>query len=686
MKINKTDANFAGSNNANQTSASDTTDLNLGQVQGLTAEEEIRQLREKLAKLQGNQNTRYTSDDGYNPFEGLGTEIIACGFNTDTFNTFVDEFNKVADMPRTRHQLAVKVYPITQPNLKMPLICISSRSTTGKIVVYSVLIESMLSEKLVPEIITHKENNTISTLVYDITAANCYDTETKLAIIEATCHAYGLDHDTEVMGFKENGNGVNVVLLSGYILPKEANMEDKSLPAAVFNNAWLALKDYIGANDSSTAIDARRLTSNAAEVRLANDFTPGASYKHLDGEIVASDLMTTLDLVAVRNNNRNNGTYQYNEALQRHEVHGSTHSVNLARATMLVDFCPSAVETPQNVYYQQQPSTKPGFQPQLIITSTGTTMAHTHSTEGLATQLLSLVTATNVASNYGWVRAFEVMPGRQSLKKNIGLLGIEHCPWSTATEDLKERKVSTVKSSKDADSFTPIEFARLWCNEYASVAIDITECGRTDWYQSVFLMAAMNVPGAKEAIIEEADRLTNNHFSGIWNRMNVDNPDAPIVLNNMVRVHLGTYQDEGDIRRDLRTIDYLSILERSNKDIDFIIGATMCQIPGNFNQKTLTDRREIICQSFSNVDITGIAHRVYVLPAFLSALTAAMNQCGIRFRTDGATGYLQTNNRGVIDLGLGFKFDASNNMFTSFDNPYSGVNIAPAMGNPAYRF
>lgn len=241
-------------------------------------------------------------------------------------------------------------------------------------------------------------------------------------------------------------------------------------------------------------------------------------------------------------------------------------------------------------------------------------------------QLLALIPALSLRENNQWVQAFR--------NNGFGAEGVDmHDIGAVGIEVNFENNPSGIGSRIDtkSDSFKPEHLHKLVASTVQPgliLSLDVPECGSSTWYNGVFAAAAAGNPRANQAIIDAANYLTNgrfgNHFHG--GRIAVDEDN---------RIHLGHYADRSGVRRDIRDIDYLAVLNMvGEKDLGVVRDWSDTFVKTGFPLALrLAGRKRILTNLVNDVQITGFARRVTFEADFLDALAKSVAECGLSIRT-----------------------------------------------------
>jgi hypothetical protein len=255
-------------------------------------------------------------------------------------------------------------------------------------------------------------------------------------------------------------------------------------------------------------------------------------------------------------------------------------------------------------------------------------------------QLLALVTAFTLADNHAWVEAFRPAPMSNSAEidwKDIGAIGIE-ANFEKNPNGFGSRVDTKSDAFQRGQGQTSDHLLRLVGSVITPkliLSLDVPECGPQTWFNGIFAAAAElsgnNWQKANEIIIRAANVLTHGNFSRYFQA------GGRVASDEFNRIHLGWYVDRHGVKRDLREIDYLAVLNMVG-DRDPEVAREWSDTFARTNldlQVRLAKRKHIIegILGKNNVEFTGFARRVTFEPAFIVALLNACKDTGLSVRT-----------------------------------------------------
>lgn len=275
-----------------------------------------------------------------------------------------------------------------------------------------------------------------------------------------------------------------------------------------------------------------------------------------------------------------------------------------------------------NPYVVQQPQVSQKYAARMVVTNMHSTFATT-----TPAQLLALVTALSVRDDNNWIQAFRPTPiaGNDIDMHDIGAIGIEANFENNPTG-------FGARINTKADSFRPENLGQLvgaMIQPGLIISLDVPECGPETWYSSIFAAASNGSIEATEAIYNAANQLTNGNFGRYFAL------GAQIFTDLGNRVHTGYYTDKNGVKRDIRDIDYLAVMnlvgERDPQAIrDWSDTFTRTQFP--LIQRLAARKRTITALTGQSAEFTGFAQRVTFTQAFMDGLAKGCKDAGLNVR------------------------------------------------------
>lgn len=455
--------------------------------------------------------------------------------------------------------------------------------------------------------------------------------------------------------------GQKIFPADAMVVPASFNTEDPKAVHALAVNAALATFTEINMrspNFNDLNLAQSKHDSNLL-VRLSFDKT---QVENAAGEPQRSDVK--IDFTSQQNQQQNNRSLNSGDRVTK-----------VAQLSGFVDVVWAPVQTQMGMAQYTMPQQNPMMNQKYVSRLVLTNVENNFSTT-LPSYLLAIVTALSVRDDNNWYNVFKSSPsfGNESLMHDVGALNIEANMENNANGI--GARIDTKK-----DTFAIADLARLLAMTIRPglvISMDVPDCGPQTWYTSVFAAASNGSRGATEAIYNAAMTLTNGAFSRHFQ------PAMPMFSDQGNRIHLGTYVSSSGVKRDIRDIDYLAVMNMTN-DVEIIR-----KWSDTFNAvgipllDRLAQRKRIITGIATNAEITGFASRVTFTEGFLKALAAACAEAGLIVRIDTAmSGIGFQNDRGVagfVDSSLnqmgsaGFFNRGGAGAGQAFNNQFSNYN------------
>lgn len=232
----------------------------------------------------------------------------------------------------------------------------------------------------------------------------------------------------------------------------------------------------------------------------------------------------------------------------------------------------------------------------------------------LPAQLLALATASVLRENNVGTMALAPKATSESQDlKDIGAIGLEVNIAADGTSMAFDTK---------SDQFRPDHFAQMiqaFFHQGMVVSLDVPECGAQSWFNDVFIAAGENIPEANQTIIDAANYLTNDRFSHHYALLG--GTGSPVTNNNN-RIHMGFWTDRQGRKVDIRSIDYLAVLNLFPLDPQQIAAWSNSHLNTSQDLNERLEARWKLLQALP-VTLTGYARRLTFESKFLDALLKA---------------------------------------------------------------
>lgn len=274
------------------------------------------------------------------------------------------------------------------------------------------------------------------------------------------------------------------------------------------------------------------------------------------------------------------------------------------------------------------------YVPRFIITNIGTNFDM--SADQMV--LLGINAVGALAARKNWVKALLASDGPAI--HDFGAIGLE-VPMFNGTDKGAKINVKTLSPQSQVELITDAVYDNL------IVLVDVPESGDTGRLLNVLngLVSVDRdiIAKASARVMKAANELTLNNFGNIWANANI--PGKSIVAPGLTKQFLGYYKDRDRNSQlaDIRNIDHLAVLN--------VQGLTSFNYDQTFispeDPLVQASRRLQIAESVLGgagmVEVTDVATRITISPAFIVVLDQAIRSAGLHIDIT-QSGYLPQGN------------------------------------------
>jgi hypothetical protein len=278
-------------------------------------------------------------------------------------------------------------------------------------------------------------------------------------------------------------------------------------------------------------------------------------------------------------------------------------------------------------------------------------------TNSLPGQLMALATARALLDNRNWWAAFQQRPRMNSMAKGSvdmrdpGAFNIEgNLEGSAGYGSAIDTSTSTFTLVEMADMLSKLMHPEVL------ITLAVSRSGPDAWMNNPFVEAARGSTFAITEILRAADTLTGGEFAKYYGA----DPVSPVILTGNDQIgyqdvaHAGYYVDREGVKRDIRDIDYLALMNlRGHNTPELGAQYTDTQNRQEYNARIRLDRRARIiqeCLGSSEVVFTDIYRLVNFTGKFSVALARAVAACGISTRINSSNPFTDyTSNRAELN-------------------------------------
>lgn len=460
---------------------------------------------------------------------------------------------------------------------------------------------------------------------------------------------------------EQMGNPQNLQIhdAGGLVIPEGFDIQNGDIHGLVYtagNAAYTVMNNFVALDDTPPINVANRKSNEVLTARLS--FAAEQRFT-VTGEPIRSDVTIELDS----------------------STQGAQESF-LQPTSMLVKTAgfvtPVFAQAPQQVSTNGPRNDQP-YWAQFVITD----IESGFDAFDLEMVLLSINNTAILSKNYAFADAFRPRFSQRDNREETDLRDIGALGYTM----LVDGKPGTgVYFNTKTEGFQE-EFPRLIVDNFRDgllISIDIPEIGEKAWALDVFRAAANGSQAAVARIRRAADNLTNGAFSQIYG----DNPN--IAADDDNRIHLGYWTDDLGRQRDLRSIDYLAVLNVFGKTAPgqaVAFADTYSPKMGSLAAR-LDQRLQIIdsCTS-GNWKLTGYANRLNFFGPFIAALLQACDRAGLVVNpANVSNGFAATSVLGGYDVGQYAMQGNVQGVFQNRGNNYDANRAGYSNGQNQRRF
>lgn len=305
----------------------------------------------------------------------------------------------------------------------------------------------------------------------------------------------------------------------------------------------------------------------------------------------------------------------------------------------------------------------------LVITSLRSDLSYTP-----ASMLLALACAQTVRDDNNWIQSFRPMAVQGMDITDIGALNYEANLMNDpsgygARIDTKEDKFKLPDLGKLAAAL--VQPGML-------ISLDCPEYGGESWYTSMFIAASRGDQGAYAWIYRAAMELTNGEFAKNF-------PNGSVMfINNGNRVHLGTYVNSRNEKRDIRDFDHIAVANLVGDRDPQTLRAwsdTFLREDYPLIQRLAARKRIISALSGETAVFTGMAERVTFSRGFIEALTAGVMATGLPVNVTTPLSNSDFNDQRAVAKFAGSGLVSPGSTFQSRGNMGGAYQTAGVYGN-----
>lgn len=415
---------------------------------------------------------------------------------------------------------------------------------------------------------------------------------------------------------------LNLTSVAAIVVGRHTNLTIADKLAPYYDHGIAAITAHLRVKNggSTSGLSAKLLSHQQLELTAKYDVTPGDTYLSTTGQPISADFNVVL---YVRSANKNAAASS---------VHNNQGDIGLTSLMGYLDFMRRVPEGTMAGAWGGYNRPVPGYDPVVVITQNTSLGVSSQSNDDLLTQLLALPTLLPLIDpqHNKWSTIFEPFVGDSGNKPSIGLLALEHNLYpGTPHKPEVIKVVSGTEHVSGTDKLTAQQVIQAYINPTIIIAQDILHGGPLEWVQ---LMLANATPGSsyEEVIIDELDKFSDGQFSKMWGPLN-----QPILSAPSTWIHAGYYPDPAGKNRDIRSINYLALLESTGGDPNVFDPFAAGFLPGTDQPALMDQKRKLLLQVVPQITFTGMYTRIFYNNAFINTIDALLHNVGLQITVEG---------------------------------------------------
>ena len=277
--------------------------------------------------------------------------------------------------------------------------------------------------------------------------------------------------------------------------------------------------------------------------------------------------------------------------------------------------------------------------------------------------LLALASTLAMSKGNAWMGLLKPKYGIRNSRdlRDAGAIGFEA---THLTDGNVSARIDIKSDDFNSNPGNLVDFITTVMHTNLTYSQDIVECSDLGSIDSLFLAAAIGNPGAIDKVFRHCDNLTDNRFSTMFSRT-----EAIATYSNTL-IPIGYYYDQEGVQRDLRTYDYLAILNTYGETdlplVEKFANATERNDSDSYYRASVI--KDILVNTLgSSVVIKAFAHRIDWNANFLTTLARAISDAGFTVESNSVGAYSATTNRrgNVAALNNAVHYQGGSSFYTS---------------------
>ena len=492
---------------------------------------------------------------------------------------------------------------VEDSQLRIPAITLVDVAGNGKAYYFTILLEA-LGDELGPVLQPGPGGTQVE---IDRPTARYYDDKMRSVV-----------RDRVLKDLSNHGIKADAVETYFGVLPRTVPLDEDRNVYPFYDIAVSCIQSHqrIIAGQPTSNIRADILRQSNIEVVAKHVIDPHSTVESVTGDVLHSDFQIT---VVARN-----------KQIDHNAVHNVGENAVLTNVVGYLDYVYRGNDPTFTRQLGPQGSVTPTYDPLLVLDEISPLGKSDRTQDDLLTQLLGLTSVIGLATNK---RYYTIEMRDSNTKPSVGVFGWEACPYQPAPQGLEPHELKVTNGMAPTGGKNPAIPIRQVMDDYVTptmnIAMDIKQGGILSWVQSILATAE---PGSQseKLIHDELDAFSNGMWSQqIWDRK------QPILAMPSVEHHAGYYRDQDNVVRDLRRIDYKTILEKVKTEKSLVEAYSRALMPGGATADAMQQRKQLIKRLYPSATFTGLHTRVFFNTMFISALGHMLEKLGLSIIMDG---------------------------------------------------
>ncbi len=412
-------------------------------------------------------------------------------------------------------------------------------------------------------------------------------------------------------------------------VPRNFNWDDARLVQGLMANCLLACATYLEAQDPEFLDVDLGAAQHDASLQVAVNFDSGQITDYV-GLPVRTDITVTTTAVA---NTRQDTSGSLNNQQDSQVISAVGGFIDLSYTPALNQPMSMGQYLPAG-----QQEDKRRYRARFVITRMEHLLRLTP-----AAQLSALASAAVLAMGTNWFRAFKPnLNAGPNDPRDPGALTIE-------TNLLGDPSGFSPKMDTKSVQFGDQQLGGLISSTIhpgLAFSIDVSDAGTDTWYNRVFAGAAAGDIASNKEILDAANTVTSGHFARMYTGHNF----MPVIFNDE-RVLLGYREDTNGQLLDVRTLDYLFVLNRLGSQPQEVANYSATIEKDSPQALRLHMRKTTHRALAERITYTQLGTRATINPEFMNMFLAALKAAGVNLKLVSSTSgdYLTNRPGGMLN-------------------------------------